>query len=325
MSTKSEVFDDTTSVSNPPPTYDAISASIPADFAQCKRSVFSFLQSTQKRRAIVLSRIQGIVSSPDLTPSSVGPILDSCAAALPAAEFSDLLQQRNIEDHTALYWVIVKKRREVLWAFTKFISEFSPACSSDLRLACLIINDHDLFMRLNLGDNVNPKDKSSRRILGCPQDKIEVLRDGLAENRYTVRLVFKKFQTRLRIMQEFSAEFIVQGRIWLLRFYMRMDGKWYVEYALSEPSPPVVHPDVEIIITSHRPPPGSGNPELLLKLECPTHTLAPKESYERYKVTEPARVIFAVFFPLNDWLMDDDTTYVDCDGTLTVALKMIIA
>ncbi|KAG2109760.1 hypothetical protein DEU56DRAFT_939021 [Suillus clintonianus] len=208
MATKSKVFDDSTSVSNPPPSYDSISTSV-SDVVRYKPSVFSFLKSKEKRRATVLSGIREIVSSPDFTPSSVGSI----AATLPAAEFSDLLQQRNIEDHTALYWAIVKKRREVLWVFTKFISEFSPACSSDLRLACMTMNDNDLFMQLNLGDNVNPKDKSLRRILGCPRDEIQVFQHELVENRRIVyfKLVFKMFQTRLRIMQELAVEFIAQG------------------------------------------------------------------------------------------------------------------
>ncbi|KAG2140095.1 hypothetical protein DEU56DRAFT_293113 [Suillus clintonianus] len=323
MATESKVFDDSTSVFNPPPTYDAISTPISADSVRrYKRSVSSFLQSKQKRRATAFSRIREIVSSPDFTPSSVGPIVDSCATALPASEFSDLLQQRNIEDHTALYWAIVKKRREALWAFTKFISEFSPACSSDLRFACMAINDHDLFMQLNLGDNVNPKDKSLRRMLGCPRDEIQVLRDGLVENRYIVRLVFKMFQTRLRIMQKFAVEFIARGRIWVLRIFMHENGRWYIGCALSEYSSPVVHPDVDVIIQPHRPSPGFDTPELILHLRLPSNILVPKGSCERYTAPEPGMLISGMALPLYDWLMDDDTTYVDCDGTLTVALRM---
>jgi len=147
-------------VSDPPPSYDAVYTSVSTDFIQStsKGSVFSFLQTKQKhRRASVLSRINAIVSSPDLTPSSITPIVRSCAAALPASEFSSLLQKPNIENHTALYWAIVNKRQEALSEFIKFIPKILPASYSDLRLACMTVNDHNSFMLLNLGENVNCK------------------------------------------------------------------------------------------------------------------------------------------------------------------------
>ncbi|KAG1733356.1 uncharacterized protein EDB91DRAFT_641197 [Suillus paluster] len=126
----------------------------------------------EELRATVLSRICDIVSSLNFTSSSFALILDSCAAALPlAAEFPDLLQQPNIEDHTALYWAIVNNRREALWAFITFISHFPSVCTSDLRLACMTVHDHTLFMELNLGGK-NTKDESLRLLLGCPPDGI---------------------------------------------------------------------------------------------------------------------------------------------------------
>ena len=156
MATKS---DDSKSVTNAPPSYDTITSASSADSAQCKSgfpSVFSFLR-IKKERATVLSRIRDLVSTPNFTPSSVASIVNACAAALTAAEFSDLLQTSNIEGHTAMYWAIVNNRREVLSAFTGFISKFSSACSCDLRLACMVTSDHALFTQLNLGGNINGK------------------------------------------------------------------------------------------------------------------------------------------------------------------------
>ncbi|KAG1829089.1 hypothetical protein EV424DRAFT_460132 [Suillus variegatus] len=84
--------------SDPPPSYDV---SVSKYSVRSKQSVFSFLQSKQKRRkASVLSLIHEIISSPGFAISSVAPIIKSCAAALPAAGFSKLLQKRNIENHT---------------------------------------------------------------------------------------------------------------------------------------------------------------------------------------------------------------------------------
>ncbi|KAG2084267.1 hypothetical protein BD769DRAFT_1682236 [Suillus cothurnatus] len=235
-------FDNSVSgISDPPPSYDAIYMFDSMDSIRYKRSAFSFLQfKRQKRcRASVLSRIHDIVSSPDFTLFSVAPILESCAAALPAGEFSDLLQKLSIEDHTALYWAIVNNRQEALLEFIKFIPKFSPACSSDLRLACMTVSDHNSFMLLNLG----------KMLIRMMWAKITSL-----------FIVFRMFQKRLRITQKLEVEFVARGRIWLLRFYMGKKGKWWIEYLLSEHSSPV-HADTELQIQANKSPPGSGTPQ----------------------------------------------------------------
>ncbi|KAG1735867.1 uncharacterized protein EDB91DRAFT_541980 [Suillus paluster] len=119
-----------------------------------------------------LSRIRDLVSGPDFTPSLVDGIVNVCAAALPAAQFSDLLQTPNIEGRSALYWAIVNNRREALSVFATLIPELSSDCSSDFRLACMATGDHASFTQLELG-NRDAKEEGSRRFLGCPPDKID--------------------------------------------------------------------------------------------------------------------------------------------------------
>ncbi|KAG2146293.1 hypothetical protein DEU56DRAFT_909972 [Suillus clintonianus] len=297
MATKSKAFNDSAShVSNPPPSYDAFSSVfVSADSVQCKRPLFSFPQSKQKRRATALSHIREIVSYPDLNPTSVESIVNSCAATLSAANFSDLVQQLNFEGHTALYWAVINNRRAALWAFKNFISEFSPACTSDLRRACMALNDHDLFMQLNLGRTVNTGDKSFRCMLGCPQDKIDVFQHGLPEgmvgscplsdievhkldeNYFFAAVTFRMFHIRLRTIQTLAAEFIARGRIWMLEFYIGTDAKWHIELRLSDHSMGVVHPDATLSIMAHRPQPGSDTPQhLVLDMRHPSDTLVPK-------------------------------------------------
>jgi len=53
-----------------------------------------------------------------------------------------------------MYWVIVNGTREALSAVIGFIS---PACSDDLRLACIAISDHTLFVQLGLERDVGRK------------------------------------------------------------------------------------------------------------------------------------------------------------------------
>lgn len=140
---------DSKSVVNGPPSYTATSTSALVESLQHRR--FPFLSSGQARNT-VLSCIWDVVSAPDFTSSSVVPIINACAAALSAAEFSDLMQAHNIEGHTALYWAIVNERQEAISGLSGFIPKFSAACSSDLRLACMTTGDQALFSQLNLGN-----------------------------------------------------------------------------------------------------------------------------------------------------------------------------
>ncbi|KAG2156405.1 hypothetical protein DEU56DRAFT_233988 [Suillus clintonianus] len=274
MATKFNALDeDSKPVSrfNLPPSYDAIPSSVSADSTWFGRSVFPFFHSKQE----CLSRIRAIVSSPDFTSSSVAQTVSACADTLPPAEFSKLLQKHNIEQHTPLYWAIVNNQREAFWALTKFISKFSPACSADLRLACMTASDHALFAQLNLGHTVNPEDQSLRCFLGCPPDESEV--EGLGNNIFVGCLRFRMFQKRLRITQKLGVEFIAGSRIWVMSFYLGPEGRWRVKLSLSEHSFPA-RPDIVLQIEAHRRLPDSPIPEaLIVKLNHSSDMLVPKE------------------------------------------------
>ncbi|KAG2134309.1 hypothetical protein BD769DRAFT_1774377 [Suillus cothurnatus] len=88
-------------------------------------------------------------SAPNLTPSSITKIANACAATLSPAHQS----------------------REAFSVLATFIPKFTRVCFSDLRLACIFINDHELFTQLKLGHVINPKDESLRR---CPPDEVQV-------------------------------------------------------------------------------------------------------------------------------------------------------
>ncbi|KAG2050929.1 hypothetical protein BDR06DRAFT_959689, partial [Suillus hirtellus] len=316
-------FDDS---SDPPPSYDL---SVSKDSIRSKQSVFSFLQSKQRRRQTsALSLIREIVSSPGFAVSSVAPNIKSCTAALPAAEFSKLLQKRNIENHTTLYWAIVNNRREALLEFVKFIPKFSRACSADLRLACMAVNDHDSFVLLHLGDNeVDSKDRSSRHMLGCPRDDIQVHgEDTLSvdgnENTFSVHFVFRMFQKRLRIARKLEVEFVAQGRIWVLRFGMNMlTEDWFVEFGISRDSS-AVRPNAVLEIQANKPSPGSDIMQPLRLDMCESHILAPGGVCKYYM--DGADTRSTVCWQLSDWPMHANTAYVDRDGTLTAELMMTI-
>ncbi|KAG1872466.1 hypothetical protein DFJ58DRAFT_761747 [Suillus subalutaceus] len=194
-----------------PPPYDGIVS--PLD--SLRPTLFSFLRKKQN----VLSCIRHIVSAPDSTPSSIAKIANACAATLTPAQFARLLQKPNIEGHTALYWSIVNHGREAFSALATFVPQFTPVCSSGLRLACIATRDHELFTQLKLGHVVNPEDESLRRFLGCPPDEVQVQSvAGHTPNKNEKRL-------RANLTQELGIEFIAGGHTWLLMSCMKKEQR----------------------------------------------------------------------------------------------------
>jgi len=225
------------SKSDAPPSYKAITAesTISLELPKPLQSKWSWMLSNKKRaRATVLSCIRDLVTTKKITPSSesVTQIANACAAALPRAEFLNLLQSLNIEGHTPLYWAILSGRLEVFRAFTKFISIWSYICASDLRLACMATNNHALFMQMDLrryiGRTSKPfcrrvsilisylsaDDAPLRRSLDYPPDDVKVqLEEGdvLNGHKFVVLFRFKMCQKRLCILKDVSTEFVAAG------------------------------------------------------------------------------------------------------------------
>ncbi|KAG1751827.1 hypothetical protein EDB19DRAFT_2022034 [Suillus lakei] len=314
MTTKSEVFG-SESVTDTLPPYDEITS----------QSIFSLLrlgnkqkQATAQSRIYVLSRIRDIVSAPDYTPSSVASIVDACAATLPAAEISHLLQALNTEGHTLMYWAIVNHRQEAFGAFAAFISEFSPDCCRDLRLACMSTNDHALFTRLNLGRVFHPEAESLRLFLHCPPDEVQVhdTGDRLCKNQFVASIRIRMFQKRLRMTQKFRTEFVAAGRIWSLFSDMRPGG-WRIGFCL-ETNSFSTRPEATLVIKAHK-----------RDLDCAT---IPQDLQMHY--TDKSTLVpligsstenrTFISWMMTDWLMDNNTMYVDCEGTLHAELEMTL-
>ncbi|KAG1840319.1 hypothetical protein C8R48DRAFT_740706 [Suillus tomentosus] len=322
MATKSEVIDNSKSIASSPPSYDT-SSNIRI---KCRQpSIFSFL-SVRQRRATVLPRIRDLVSTTNLSPSSIELIANKCAYDLTATELSDLLQTLNIEGHTALYWAIVNHRQEAFSAFRLFISKLSSECSSDLRLACMRTSDHALFLKLNL-QNTDAQDKSLRQFLGCPPDEIEVhdVR-GLDDNQFVASFHIRMFQKRLCTTRKLKCEFIARGRIWSLGFEMGRKGKWIVGFGLSSPSLPVSPVCYSIVVETLTRKGESGRetpPKRVFKGGSKTceQTHVPlgyigKVDGEKFERTS---------WTLGDQLVTyDDLTDVDCDKILHAKLEMTL-
>ncbi|KAG2045175.1 hypothetical protein BDR03DRAFT_26272 [Suillus americanus] len=351
MATKSEVFDDGQSITSVPPPYNEISTSASStvtNSVQCtgsRLSLFSFLRNKHKRTQVeqkqveqtqveltkieqteaVLSHIRDIVSVPNFIP--VAPIVNTChAAALLPAEFSNLLQNPNIEGHTAMYWAVMNGQREAFSAFAAYIPQFSSVCSSDLRLACMSTSNHALFMELNLGRVINSKDVSLRCFLGCPPDEVQVHDKGdrMCKNQFVACFHIRMFQKRLRTAGELGIEFVAAGRIWWFLIYMGDNGRWRIGFSLSYPSFPA-HPEAVLVIKAHSRKSDCATQPEDLRMQCriiPGYVLRAEDCplHGSVKVSDLTRF----FWPLSDWPMDENTLYVDCDGTLHAMVEMTL-
>ncbi|OAX41926.1 hypothetical protein K503DRAFT_832877 [Rhizopogon vinicolor AM-OR11-026] len=287
-----EYFDDS-KCDNLPLSYDAIVTSA--------LSELELKDSAKKRRAAVLTLIREVVRVSATPFPFTSERIKACSDILPGAEFSDLLQTPNIEGHTAMYWAIVNNRREAFSALAVFIPKFSFKCVSDLRLACMITSDNTLFTELHLG-KINAKEESFRSLLCCTPDVIEVYE--LGNNKFITCFQIMMFQKRMRAAQKVgNLEFVAGGRIWWLCFDMHKQ-RWRVEWGLAEDSFPARLNGV-LKIKTHETNSGSS-----LEIKWETSEDSPEKG-------------LAFTDLLGDWIMDKDTKYVDCQGTLHVDMEVI--
>lgn len=100
---------------------------------------------------------------------------------------------------------------------------------------------------------------------------------------------------------------------------MMSDGRWHVGFSISEPNLPA-HPACVIMIAAHKKPGCEVPPEGLQFGGSASHMLvkAPDEREEKYD-GKPI-----ICWEITDWLMDDNTKYVDSDGTLHVKMEMTL-
>ncbi|KAG1907060.1 uncharacterized protein F5891DRAFT_940235 [Suillus fuscotomentosus] len=218
-------------------------------------------------------------------PITVLPLslkLSAPVLPLPAAEFSKLLQQLNIEGHTAPYWAIVNDRREALWAFMDFIPDPSLAFYSDLYLACMMVGDNTLFTQLELNEMFKSQYKSLRQFLGCPPDEVQI--QELSSGRFVASFCVRMFQKRLRTADAIPIEYLARGmwsisllfqvligtsyslhagRIWTLWVYLGSGRKWVATCQLEEPSLPVEGSN-QLRIEAHRKSPDCATPKPLI-------------------------------------------------------------
>ncbi|KAJ7782047.1 hypothetical protein DFH07DRAFT_765024 [Mycena maculata] len=150
-------------------------------------SWFNFASpAAQQVRTTVKALLRDCVKSQH--PDMAIEILKSCASACSAnnLSLSSVLQEKSVEGHTPLYWVIIKRPAEsaaedrqnidLLTALLGLSTPLTPATISDVRLACLLMSDQVLFQRLRTSPEFAPMNTTDEMLLDAtmPPDDIVV-------------------------------------------------------------------------------------------------------------------------------------------------------
>jgi hypothetical protein len=160
------------------------------------------------------------------SPAAVG-ILSSCADACATHDvsFSDILQQNYIEDHTPVYWAIVKRLPDdhpgveenqgpdLLTALISYASPLKDEMITEIRQACLATSDQNLFKRLRQSPGFARMSAVDQMLLGVkiPPDEIEVEEISSDEDTFVANFVIPQFQKRMAISKVIPLEFIARG------------------------------------------------------------------------------------------------------------------
>lgn len=138
-------------------------------------------RATQAVKQTVLNLVREVVTVPD--PEAAISLLKNCEESCTAhgLSFSSILQEQSVEDHTPIYWAIIKRPPDsanpsgidLVQEMLAMASPLTENTISEIRLACLTTSDQRLFQRLRrsaafaglsgsdemlLGGNVPPDD-----------------------------------------------------------------------------------------------------------------------------------------------------------------------
>ncbi|KAL1706082.1 hypothetical protein EV121DRAFT_289758 [Schizophyllum commune] len=259
-----------THVHSPKPS--ASSSSSKPSFAS---PLFGLLPSKSSRevRTTVKALIQDIIvqQSP---PEACRGILQSCAESCKAYDIPlhSILQERYMEEHTPLYWAIVKRAEE------RQTSPTSPSSSpptpdpsdpsdttlillalaapltadtiADIRAACLVFSDNALFQRLRMApefSSLSPAEQILFNGEAMVPDSVRV-EDVKGECAFVAHVRIPKFQRRMRVAGTVGVEFVALGRIFRLAFLItpqnvrrrhpHRPGSWCLSLSLMDNSSP---------------------------------------------------------------------------------------
>jgi hypothetical protein len=199
-----------------------------------KSGWFSFSSSAPSKtppeiRSTVLGLVRDLVQDHSSgSPAALG-ILQSCADACTShsVSFSAILQEKFIENHTPLYWAIVKRTsgqseddegrggdsEDLVTALLSHISPLNPDTILDLRMACMATSDQAMFQRLRRSPRFASISGSDQILLGgspSPDDVTVEIGPG-DKGAFTVDCIVAQFHKRMMVSKEIVLDFIARS------------------------------------------------------------------------------------------------------------------
>ena len=214
-----------------------------------KSGWFSFSSSAPSKtphevRSTVLGLVRDLVQDHSSgSPAALG-ILQSCADACTShsVSFSAILQEKFIENHTPLYWAIVKRTHgpseddegrgggsemkddDLIGALLSHISPLNPDTILDLRMACMATSDQAMFQKLRRSPRFASISMSDQILMGgspSPDDVTLEIGPG-DKGAFTVDCIVAQFHKRMMVSKEIVLDFIARSTY--LTFAARIYG-----------------------------------------------------------------------------------------------------
>ena len=203
-------------------------------FSSSSSSSSATSKTPHEFRSTVLGLVQDLVQDHSSgSPAALG-ILQSCADACisHSVSFSAILQEKFIENHTPLYWAIVKRTRgssedgeggggcsemngDLITGLLSHISPLNPDTILDLRMACMATSDQAMFQRLRRSPRFASISKSDQILLSGSgshsPDEVTVEIVSGDKGAYTVDCIVSQFHKRMMVSKEIVLDFIARS------------------------------------------------------------------------------------------------------------------
>ena len=200
-----------------------------------------FSESAQDRksreiRTTILGLVRDVIQEHLSNSQAAVGILQSCADVCTAnsISFSALIQEKSIENHTPMYWAIVKRLpdehhdveehqgADLLSALLSHATPMNQSTVAELRAACLATSDQTLFQRLRQSPGFAPVSGVDQMLLGVSMLPDEVTVEELSGDAggFSASFVIPHFIKRMTVAKEIELEFIARSKSRVLSYLL---------------------------------------------------------------------------------------------------------
>lgn len=184
-------------------------------------------RSRQETRTTIMSNIRRMMHDPHATSLDWINLLQSCenACSESSLSLSYLLQEPFIEEHTPLYWAIVKRDEgdpirdpDLITILMSHTAPLAEPAVTDIYCACIVTSNQHLFQSLhNMPDFSSLMSGTDRLLLSSTNSRDQVTVEDVPGVNGSFLAVFEiaQFQKRMSVSREITFEFIARGMLHL--------------------------------------------------------------------------------------------------------------